>query len=282
MRTRVSLFLSLLFLFIALPLRAADADAKYWVEPMKKVHAKFSGTKGTFAQFGDSITVTLAYWASLQGAPKNMNAEATKAHELVKAYMKPECWRDWKGPEFGSQGSMTIRWAHENVDKWLKKNNPEVALIMFGTNDLTQVDAAEYEKKTREVVDKCLKNGTIVILSTIPPRSGQVEKAKKFAEIVRQVAKDLKVPLVDYQAEILKRRPDDWDGSLAKFKEAAKDVYQVPTLIAGDGVHPSNPSKFSDCSEESLKSNGYLLRSYLTLLGYADVVREVLQPAKSK
>ena len=92
------------------------------------------------------------------------------------------------------------------------------------------------------------------------------------------MAKERKVPLIDYHAEILKRRPDDWDGSLPKFKDAAKDVYQVPTLISGDGVHPSNPKMFQDYSEESLRSNGYALRNYLTVIAYADVIRNVLQP----
>jgi lysophospholipase L1-like esterase len=172
---------------------------------------------------------------------------------------------------------MTIRWADENIDKWLKKLNPETALIMFGTNDLGQVDAKEYEEKTRAVVQKCLKNGTVVILSTIPPRSGKLDGCRKFADIVRKIGKDEKVLVVDFLEECLKRRPDDWDGSLAKFKDVPGDTYDVPTLLARDGVHPSNPAKFKDYSEESLKNNGYLLRSYLTLMAYDDVLQRVLQ-----
>jgi hypothetical protein len=175
---------------------------------------------------------------------------------------------------------MTVRWADENVEKWLAKLNPECAVIMFGTNDLAQLDAKEHEAKTRSVVERCLKNGTVVILTTIPPRAGAVEKSKQFADVQRKVAADLKVPLIDYQAGILKRRPDDWDGSGPKFKEYAKDVYEAPTLVSADGVHPSNPRKFRDFSDESLKSNGYLLRSYLTLHAYADVIRKVLAPPK--
>jgi lysophospholipase L1-like esterase len=238
------------------------------------------GDKGTFACFGDSITVTMAFWSPLDGQPKNMPDDMAKAHSLVKDYMKPDCWRKWKGPNYGNQGSMTIRWAHENVDTWLKKHNPEVALIMFGTNDLGQLKIDEYDKKTREVVDKCLANGTVVILSTIPPFSGRFEKSKEFADVVRKIAKDKQVPLSDYFAEIVKRRPDDWDGRLPKFKEFAKNVYEVPTLVSGDGVHPSNPSKFRDYSEESLRSNGYGLRNYLTVIAYADVIREVLRASK--
>jgi len=251
-----------------------------WAEAMNQVHGRFKGTPGTLAHFGDSITVTMAYWSPLAGQPKNMPPEMAAAHELVKKYMKPECWSKWKGPGFGSNGSMTIRWAHDNIDRWLEKLNPEVALIMFGTNDMGEVPLKEYEEKTRAVVARCLKNGTVVILSTIPPRAGRLEQARQYAEVVRRIAREEKVPLIDYFAEIVKRRPDDWNGALPKFKEdkgKPGNEYEVPTLIARDGVHPSNPSKYRDYSEESLRSNGYALRNYLSLLAYAEVIRKVLQ-----
>ncbi|MCX5675805.1 MAG: hypothetical protein NTX87_12440 [Planctomycetota bacterium] len=103
---------------------APPADAKYWPEPMKKVHARFTGERGTFAQFGDSITVSMAFWASLFWEHKNLDAAAQADFDLVKGYMKEACWREWKGPGFGNEGSMTIRWAYDNVEKWLKKLNP--------------------------------------------------------------------------------------------------------------------------------------------------------------
>src|SRR5256885_12046991 len=59
---------------------------------------------------------------------------------------------DWSSDVCSSDlGRMTIRWAHDNVDAWLKKLNPEAALIMFGTNDLHDVPLDEYEKKLRLV-----------------------------------------------------------------------------------------------------------------------------------
>jgi lysophospholipase L1-like esterase len=263
-----------------LPLRAAAADD--WVEPMKQAHARFHGTPGTFAHFGDSITVSLAFWAPLAGEPKGLSPEAARAHGLVKGYLRPECWARWKGPEYGNNGSMTIRWANENIDRWLKQLNPEAALVLFGTNDLDQLKPEEYEQQTREVVETCLKNGTVVILTTPPPRSGRLEPCRRFAEAVRKVGKEQRVPVIDYFEEVLKRRPDDWDGSSARFKEVPGGTYDVPTLLARDGVHPSNPRQYQDYSEESLKNNGYALRNYLTLMAYADVVRKVLRPAKEK
>jgi len=242
---------------------------------MREVHARFKGKKGTFAQFGDSITVTMAFWAPLDGARKNAPPKMEEAFRRVKAHMLPECWRSWKGPQYGSEGGMTVRWARENVDTWLSKLNPEAALIMFGTNDLHSMEVEEHRAKLKEVVEKCLANGTVVILSTIPPRAGFEAKAKAFAEAARGLARELKVPLLDFHEEVMRRRPKDWNGASEEFKQY-KD-YDVPTLLSRDGVHPSYPQKFrDDYSEEALRSSGYGLRSYLTLLTYGEVIERVL------
>ena len=248
-----------------------------WTAAMQSVHSRFTGQAGTFAQFGDSITVSLAFWTPLLYEPRALSDELAGDLKLVREYQRNECWRDWKGPKFGNEGGMTIRWAYENIDGWLRDLNPEVAVIMFGTNDLTQLDCDEYEAKTRSVVERCLSNGTVTILTTIPPRHGLAERSAEFAEVVRKLAAELKVPLIDYQAEIVKRRPDDWDGASAKFEDSPGDEYNVLTLIARDGVHPSNPRDFQDYSERSLRANGFALRNALTLRTYADVIRGVLQ-----
>ena len=147
---------------------------------------------------------------------------------------------------------------------------------MFGTNDLGRAPFEEYTLKTRRVVKKCLDNGTVVILSTIPPRHGHVEQSARFAAAVRKIAKEVRVPLIDYQAEILKRRPHDWDGAADMFRQYTG--YDVPTLIARDGVHPSNPKRYrNDYSAEGLRNNGYALRNYLTLMMYAEVITRVLK-----
>src|SRR5579872_4238747 len=67
------------------------AASPAWVGPMKKVHARFTGRPGTFAVFGDSITVSLAFWAPLQNNPKGLSPEGEAALKLVKDRMRPEC-----------------------------------------------------------------------------------------------------------------------------------------------------------------------------------------------
>jgi len=285
---RHTVLLVMLTISLSLPAQGREIknegdENRYWAEAMAKVHERFSGEKGTFAHFGDSITVTLAFWTPLLYSRKNAGEEMEQAYQLVEQYLKKECWRNWKGPQFGNEGRMTIRWAHENIDNWLALLKPEVALIMFGTNDLTSVGLEEYEKKTREVVQKCLDNGTVVILSTIPPRHGLAEKAALYADAVRKIARQMKVPLIDYHSEILKRRPADWDGALDKFSQYKG--YDVPTLLARDGVHPSNPKECcDDYSEEGLKCCGFSLRNYHVLMKYADVLKTLglVSPMKGK
>jgi len=256
-----------------------EVDKDYWVEPMAKVHARFTGDKGTFAHFGDSITVSMAFWASLKWSHKNMDKETQAAFDLVKAYMKDECWQKWKGSKYGNTGRMKMSWCVKNADTWLKDLNPEVVLIMFGTNDLGGVKTEDYEAQTRQAVKKCLDNGSIVILSTIPPRHGADAKVKAYVQATRRVARELKVPLCDFYQACMDRRPEDWSGRHPKFKDVPGGTYEVPTLISRDGVHPSNPKKWrGDYSEEGLKHNGFVLRNYVTLMSYYDVLKKVVKP----
>ena len=149
---------------------------------------------------------------------------------------------------------------------------------MFGTNDLSSMEAAEYKNRMRAVVQRCLDNGSIVILSTIPPRSAFEAKSVAFAQAMRELARESKTPLLDYQTEIIQRRPTDWDGALEKFK--AYEGYDVPTLISRDGVHPSLPAAYQgDYSPEALSHSGYALRSYLTLRHYAEILHRIPIPA---
>jgi lysophospholipase L1-like esterase len=255
----------------------AEPEGRDWRAEMARVHARFQGRRGTFAQFGDSITESLAFWTPLERAHKNASSRMEHAFEIVNARLRPECWRDWKGPEFGNEGGQTVGWAQENVEAWLERLQPEVAVVMFGTNDLRDLEVSAYRDRLRTVVRRCLDRGTIVILSTIPPRHGFSKKAEEFAEAARRVARELAVPLVDYHAEILKRRPLDWDGAADEFQNFVD--YEVPTLLARDGVHPSAPHRYQDdYSEKALACHGFGLRNYVVLLKYAEVIEAVTSP----
>ena len=183
----------------------------------------------------------------------------------------PECWRDWKGPEYGNQGGQTARWADENVAAWLEKLDPEVALVQFGSDDLREFQVAEYRQRLRSVVRKCLDHETVVILSTIPPRHGFRTKRRRRRSPKRPGrSREMRVPLVDYHTEILSAGPATGMGRRRRFG-----------LTRGTTCPRSSPATVctqrpaavpNDYSVEALRCHGFDLRSYLVLMGYAEVI----------
>jgi len=67
--------------------RGAAPEEDDWVRAMQAVHARFQGKPGTLAHFGDSITVSKAYWYGLKYERKNPPPEMVKAHDAVARHM---------------------------------------------------------------------------------------------------------------------------------------------------------------------------------------------------
>jgi hypothetical protein len=57
----------------------AGKEAPAWAEAMREVHGRFTGKPGTLALFGDSIFVSLAFWAPLAGDPKDLTPAMAEA-----------------------------------------------------------------------------------------------------------------------------------------------------------------------------------------------------------
>jgi len=255
---------------------------EHWIGPMRKVHARFKGTPGTLAQYGDSITVTMAFlapygWGKKISA-KNVTPEVARDIKVVESHGRLGDWKSWKGGPWGCAGSMKSTWLLANIDAWQKKMNPEASVIMFGTNDLGGGPwPPAYTENMAASIRRMLADGTVPMLTSIPPSAKGGHREYWLAALA--VARGLRVPLIDYYAEVVRRRPDDWNGKLKKFADQGFKGYGVPTLVAGDGIHPSNPKKWTnDWSEDALNHNGFSLRNYMTVRMYAKVIEKVLKP----
>ena len=269
----------------AIEVKLAPPPPDYWVKPMRRVHARFKGTAGTLSQYGDSITVTMAFlapygWGKKINA-KNMTPEVRRQARLVEQHGDLALWRTWKGGQWGNTGMMMSNWLHDNIDGWQKKMNPEAAVVMFGTNDIGRIWPPRYTENMAASLRRMMADGTVPMLTSIPPanRDGHYE----YWLAALSIAHGLSVPLIDYYAEILRRRPEDWNGRLEKFSKYRKDVYSVPTLVAADGTHPSHPKATrNDFSEAALNENGFVLRNYMTLRAYADLIEKVFAPGAKR
>jgi len=114
--------------------------------------------------------------------------------------------------------------------------------------------------KGSSLVDACLAAKCIPLLTTIPLMRNHDKAVGEANEIIRELAADRKIPLIDYHGDILERRPGQaWDK----------------TLISDDGVHPS-AGKTNVYSAYNLKNDGYALRNWVTFLKFREVYFHVL------
>lgn len=224
------------------------------VEAMTAVHAGFRGSAGRVAQFGDSITYSMAFWSPMSwDDPQRF---LTRDDGLPKTPAKGR-WRDViqgardKGPKFGNYSGWRVGNLLKSIDAVLARDKPEAAIIMIGTNDVSGNRVpADYRAGLETVVEKCLRARCVPILNTIPPRRGHESSVEAVNAIIREVAAKRKLPLADYHAACLRLRPGkSWDG----------------TLISKDGVHPGG-GKTNDYSPANLKTCGYALRNWVNFL----------------
>jgi hypothetical protein len=270
--------------------KPAAPGGDFWVEPMREVHERFKGTPGTLSQYGDSITITGAYLANfawgkkISGVAKNMSPQVKAEMLAVENYADLRLFNQWKGPGFGNDGSTTSAWLLNNVGRWQKIMNAEAASIMFGTNDLGGLNPPQYCENLAGSCLRMMEDGTIPMLNSVPPAAGRERQAHEAWLQVAGICRALKIPMIDYYGEAVRRRPDDWNGTLPQFKgKYGKDVYAVDTIVSGDGTHPSNPAEYADdFSEEALSHNGYTLRNYTTLRMYFQLMDKVFQPGRAK
>jgi len=263
-------------------LLALQAPAADYADAMKKVAAKFTGKEGVVIHIGDSITYANPYggWARY-GKGKTPQDEAICKWMHVGADNETDGWFLARVDRPGNRSDTAASGVRSDeylaggkgglppLAEIIKKYNPQMAVIMLGTNDVNGGRSAPQIKgDLAKIVDSLMANGTIPILSTIPPIRGKDDAVKAVNGAIAELVKEKKIPMIDYGGEILKRRPTDWLG----------------TLISNDGVHPTGDNAGGEPTDDNLKSSGHLLRGMLSVRKIAEVKARVLDagPARKK
>jgi lysophospholipase L1-like esterase len=220
----------------------------------RELHAGFKGETGYVAQFGDSITYSMAFWGVMNWTNP---AEYLKGNDGMPKTPQNSRWRDTikgsrdNGVKFANYSGWRVPQLVESVGAVLKREKPAFAIIMIGTNDISKGKVPEnYGADLKKVITRCQQANCIPILNTIPPRRDRDKEVEAINAIIKKLAKTEMIPLVDFHAGVLSRRPgNSWDG----------------TLISKDGVHPSG-GKSNIYTPENLKNCGYALRNWLNFL----------------
>ncbi len=148
----------------------------------------------------------------------------------------------------------------------IKKYNPQMALYMLGTNDINGGrTVAAYIADVEKALDMLMDNGTIPILSTLPPIRGKTAQVDEFCKALRELAAKKKIPLLDLNAEMKARAGEQMESA----------------YLGGDGVHLSFPNAGGPASDENLKHSGYLLRCYMAVYKGMEVKAKVIDSAEA-
>jgi hypothetical protein len=276
------------FLFVAAACASA-ADEKLlpqaweYAGAMKKVVAKSKGRPGVVIHVGDSITYANPYsqWArSGEGrtdddrtALKWMHAGADDDNDgwYLARHDHPDGGRSDTACS-GLRADELLAGGRNKMPplaKLLEMYQPQVVVLMIGTNDAAAGrKVADYQADVGKAVEKILDAGVVCILSTIPPYPGKMAEIREYNEALRKLAKARQLPLIDFEQEILSRRPNDWDGTLLMKSDAHPSAEQ-------GGTKPTSAP-----SAENLRNSGYLLRGWLSVKKIAEVKQAVFDSSE--
>ena len=249
---------------------------------MKKVAAQFHGRPGVVIHVGDSITYANPYgqWARGGEGKTDDDKDALKwmhagADDDTDGWYLARFDHPDGGRSYTACGGIRIdemlaggKNKMPPLKEILATYKPQAVVLMLGTNDASAGRrVADYKADMEKAVDLILGQGCVCILSTIPPHPGKLELSKSYNDDLRKLAKARGLPLIDYEQEILKRRPDDWNGTLL----GKNDVH--PTTDQGGATPHSAPTA------ENLRNSGYLLRGWLSVEKIAEVKKAVFDGA---
>lgn len=152
--------------------------------------------------FGDSIT----------GAYYHTGGQQAWCDMLGRALLKASPRANIEMVNAGISGHTTVN-ALARIEKDVLSKQPDVVVVMFGMNDVTRVPLEQFRDNTRMIANRCLERGAAVVLCT--PNSVYENTARpnarlaEFSQAVREVATELKLPLVDCFSDWQQLRSDD-------------------------------------------------------------------------
>jgi lysophospholipase L1-like esterase len=280
--TRFIFVVFLVLPFAPMSIAAEPAPLKQdwdYAPAMRKVAERFHGRPGVVLHVGDSVTHANPYgqWARFGKGQSDADkallkwmhcgAEDDTDGWFLARFDHPDGGRShtaaggMRADELLAGGKQKL----PSLAELLKQYQPQMVVLLIGTNDVAQGRMpddflADVEKAASILLD----TGSICILSTIPPFFGRPEVSAKYNAGLRRLAKNHSLPLIDYEKEILLRRPQDWNGTLMNKNDAHPS--------AGDEKVNSS----AEPTEENLARSGYLLRGWLSVKKIGEVKQAVL------
>ncbi len=247
-------------------------------DAMKKVTKNFKGTQGVVIHMGDSISYANqnTRWArsfkNKKAGHSKENIEILKWSHADKGKSNLNGWHLTSvdaasgRSETAASGIKTgqyLKGGHKGLpsaDKLISKYNPQIAIVMLGTNDGNgKVPPAKATANLDTLIQKLIANGTIPVLSTIPPCTKF--DAEQYNKLYRELAKKHSIPMIDLYKDMMALAGDNWKTQ----------------LISKDGVHLTHSLSSGPATKDNLANCGYLLRCYLAINKLKEVRANVIK-----
>jgi len=200
---------------------------------------------------GDSISATRNFMTERAFGCELPDFPFDEGYRLVG---QPETW----DTIITATGSTTAEWGRGLLESedWYGSIRPEMAMVMFGTNELWNGNRglAEYVTNLRAIVDRLLERRVIPILVTLPTGTYPVSGAREicgawcadlavnyrtgdFAQAVRDLAAERLVPLVDLHRRFTEYDKDSWASLLSDGVHPCHQDCPAGTEITGCEIH---------------------------------------------
>jgi acyl-CoA thioesterase I len=181
----------------------AEADASDNKARISNIAQRLaSGQTTRIVCFGDSITGAYYHTGGVRAWCDMLGLALQKANPRANVEMI----------NAGISGHTTVN-AMARIDNDVIAKQPHLVVVMFGMNDVTGVPLNMYRENLRSIIARCKDAGAAVLLCT--PNSVYENQARPnnrladFSDVVRQLADQLSLPLVDCFAAWQKLRDDD-------------------------------------------------------------------------
>jgi lysophospholipase L1-like esterase len=197
-----------------------------------------SGKPVTVVCFGDSVTGVYYHSGSRRAYTDMLGIALRRASGSGNVEMINS----------GISGHTTVN-ALARIDHDVLAHKPDLVTAMFGLNDMTRVSLNDYKANLKTIVEKCRGIGAEVVLATpnnvIDTSSRPAEKLIRYCDAVREVGRELSVPVCDAYQQLSGVRANDAFGwrllmsdpihpNMAGHKRLAEQLAQTIT-----GLHVS-------------------------------------------
>lgn len=215
-----------------------------------------------FSKVGDSITVSHGFMYPLGDHSHNLEKHnylqavidfyqadnARTGNSFVNTSLAAgEGWAAWGVLDPELANSQVCQAGESPLVCEYRIVRPAVAIIMFGTNDVGYRTGGQFRADMNTVIDTTINMGVVPIMMTIPNRPDRSSAVDLFNGIIRDIAHEKALPLIDYY-ELTRYLPNSG--------------------LTWDNVHPSlPPSGYEEAgifSESNLRY-GYTVRNLATL-----------------